>query len=91
MVMMEIGAARSRAELVKLQVTYKEVLLRNQADAAKAQLVVRDLARQHEELGAQLDEERTLNDANATRLKELKQTVEAVERSLAWMKKQRAA
>jgi hypothetical protein len=53
--------------------------------------VVRDLARQHEELGAQLDEERTLNDANATRLKELKQTVEAVERSLAWMKKQRAA
>jgi len=91
MVMMQIGAAGSKAELIKLQVTYKEVLLRNQADAAKAQLVVKNLARQHEELHEQLDEERQLNDRNATRVKELEQTIEAVEDSLGWMKKQRAA
>jgi len=91
MVMMEIGAARSKAELIKLQVTYKEVLLRNQADAAKAQAVVKDLAAQHEELRERLDEERTLNDKNATRVKELEDTIEAVEHSLKWMHAQKAA
>ena len=90
-VMMELGAARSRAELIKLQVAYKEVLLHNQADTAKAQLVVTDLAAQLEELREQLDIERALNDRNAHRLKELEQTIEAVEHSLGWMKKQRAA
>jgi len=91
MVMMQLGAAGSKAELIKLQVTYKEVLLRNQADAAKAQLVVKNLARQQEELREQLDEERMLNDKNADRVKELEQTIEAVERSLGWMDDQRAA
>jgi len=33
-------AAGAKVELIKLQVTYKEVLLRNQADAAKAQQVM---------------------------------------------------
>ena len=89
--MMELGATRSRAELIKLQVAYKEVLLHNQADTAKAQLVVKDLAGQLDELREQLEVERTLNDRNAHRLKELEKTVEAVERSLDWMKKQRAA
>ena len=89
--MMELGAARSRAELIKLQVAYKEVLLHNQADAAKAQLVIKDLAAQLDELREQLEVERTLNDRNADRLKELEKTIESVERSLGWMKKQRAA
>ena len=89
--MMELGAARSRAELIKLQVAYKEVLLHNQADTAKAQLVIKDLAAQLDELREQLDVERALNDRNANRLKELEKTIEAVERSLDWMKKQRAA
>jgi len=91
MVMMQIGAARSKAELIKLQVTYKEVLLRNQADVAKAQSVVKNLATQHEALRTQLDEERGLNDKNAARLKELEDTIEAVEHSLEWMHEQRAA
>jgi hypothetical protein len=89
--MMELGAARSRAELVKLQVAYKEVLLHNQADMAKAQLVIKDLAEQLDQLRGQLEIERTLNDRNAQRLKELKETIQAVERSLDWMQKQRAA
>ena len=77
--MMELGAARSRAELIKLQVAYKEVLLHNQADTAKAQLVIQDLARQLDELREQIAVERTLNDRNAHRVKELEKTIEAVE------------
>ena len=89
--MMELGAVRSRAELIKLQVAYKEVLLHNQTDIAKAQSVMKDLVRQLDELRDQLEIERTLNDRNAHRVKELEKTVEAVEHSLGWMKKQRAA
>lgn len=90
-VMMELGAARSKAELIKLQVAYKEVLLHNQADTAKAQLVIKDLAAQLDELREQLEIERTLNDRNANRLKGLEQTIDAVEHSLGWMRKQKAA
>lgn len=90
-VMMELGATRSRAELIKLQVAYKEVLLHNQADAAKAQLVIKDLAAQLDELREQLEIERTLNDRNTNRLKNLEQTIDAVEHSLGWMRKQKAA
>ena len=88
MIMMELGAARTKAELIKLQVAYKEVLLQNQADAAKAQQVTRDLAAQQVELKARLAEERELNDRNAHRLRDLEQTIETVEHGLAWMKKQ---
>jgi hypothetical protein len=88
MVMMELGSARSKAELIKLQVTYKEVLLRNQADAAKAQSVVTNLGRQLDDLRDQLDVERQLNDKNAERLKNLERTIEAVEDSLKWMNTQ---
>lgn len=90
-VMMELGATRSEAELIKLQVAYKEVLLHNQADTAKAQLVIKDLAAQLDELREQLETERTLNDRNTNRLKNLEQTIDAVENSLGWMRKQKAA
>ena len=85
--MMQLGTRGTKAELIKLQVTYKEVLLRTQAEAAKAQKVTIDLATRQEELRTQLAEERELNDRNAQRLKNLEDTIQAVGHSLDWMKK----
>jgi hypothetical protein len=87
--MVQLGIRGTKAELIKLQVTYKEVLLRTQAEVAKAQEVTKDLAKRQGELREQLAEERDLNDRNAQRLKNLEDTIEAVGHSLAWMKKQR--
>ena len=40
----QLGADQARGELVKLQVTFKLTLLQDQADQAKAQAVVENLA-----------------------------------------------
>ena len=85
--MLQLGTKGTKAELIKLQVTYAEVLLRTQAELAKAQQVTRDLAERQEELRRQLADERELNDRNAQRLKDLEETIEAVGHSLEWMKK----
>ena len=53
------------------------MLLRNQADAAKAQQVSKNLAGSRRSCAA-TDEERDLNDQNAQRVKNLEETIEAV-------------
>lgn len=84
----QLGADQARGELVKLQVTFKLTLLQNQADQAKAQAVVENLARQAEELKQKVEEERQLNDDNARRVKDLEDTLEALEETIRWMKDQ---
>lgn len=86
-----LGEAGAREELVKLQTTYKAVLLHSQRDRAKARKVVEQLAKQQAALEKDLSRERTLNDDNAQRVKNLEKTIEHIERSLEWMKKQQAA
>ncbi len=81
-----LGGHQLRAEVVKLQTTYKLVLLRTQADRAVAQDVVRRLHDDAELLAAQVSEERLLNDANARRIKELKGKIVAIEEALDWMR-----
>jgi hypothetical protein len=89
-VMHSLGAAGAREELVKLQTTYKAVLLHSQQDQAKARKVVKQLAQQQATLEEDLARERTLNDDNAQRVKNLEKTIEHIERSLEWMKEQAA-
>jgi hypothetical protein len=89
-VMHSLGAAGAREELVKLQTTYKAVLLHSQHDQAKARKVVKQLAKQQATLEEDLARERTLNDDNAQRVKNLEKTIEHIERSLEWMKEQAA-
>lgn len=80
-----LGGRQLRAEVVKLQATYKLVLLRTQADRAVAHDVVRRLHADAELLRDQVSEERLLNDANAHRIKELEGKIVAIEEALEWM------
>jgi hypothetical protein len=89
-VLMQLGAAGARAELIKLQVSFKEVLLGNQVELKKAQEVIKSLSEQKAEIERRIDEERRVNDDNADRVTQLEETVKAIERSLVWMKKQEA-
>ena len=84
----QLGADQARGELVKLQVTFKLTLLQDQADQAKAQAVVANLAAQAEELKQKVEEERQLNDDNARRVKDLEDTLEALEETILWMRSQ---
>ncbi len=74
-----LGGRQVRAEVVKLQATYKLVLLRSHADVAIAQSVVQDLHADAEFLRGQAADEREVNDANSRRIKELESKIEAIE------------
>lgn len=88
--LLQIGAAASKVELVKLQISYREMILGGQTEARKAQEVVAALARQRDEIKTKLQEERALNDANSARLKDMEETLRAVEDAIGWMKAEEA-
>ena len=85
--LVQLGAATVRVELMKLQVNYKENLLRKQMELRRSQEVMQELARQRDEMRGLLDEERQLNDSNSARLNELEAKLAAFEDALTWMKK----
>jgi predicted nuclease with TOPRIM domain len=70
---------------MKLQVTYKEVLLHNQVQGMKAQEAVKSLAEDRDQLKEKLEEERKLNEENAERVTELEEKIEAFDNAIDWM------
>jgi hypothetical protein len=84
----QMGAAAAENELIKLQVTYKAVLLNNQSQTKKAQEVVKGLAQRESEVRSLLTEERQLNESNARKVKELEDILESIEDSREWIKNQ---
>lgn len=83
--LLELGASETRAELVKLQVTFRVSVLGTQTQLLKAREVIGGLARREAELDAALVEERTLNDENARRVKELASKLEDLVTTREWI------
>lgn len=87
----ELGAARARQELLKLQVTFKLTVVDGQVGQLKAQEVLQRLGGDLDQMRQMLEQERALNDENARRVKELEATVNALEAAIGWMTEQQAA
>lgn len=88
--LLQLGSASAQIELLKLQVSYKEIMLAGQMDRAKAKETIRKLEKDRDKIRSTLDEERALNDSNSARLKDIEATLQAIEDSLNWMDKQAA-
>lgn len=88
--LLQLGAANAKIELIKLQVNYKEVVLGTQTQVKKAQEVIKKLIKQRDEIKNQLEEGRKLNEENSNRIQEIKATLMALEDSIKWMGKQTA-
>ncbi len=88
--LLEIGAARARLELAKLQTSFRVLVLSNQIQLKKAQEVIKSLVQQRKEIESSLREERALNDKNSRRLKDIEATLGAVETAISWMEKEEA-
>ncbi len=86
--LLQLGAAGVKVELIKLQVNYKEVLLDSQMQLAKAQTIIKSLEKQHREIKQQLEEERLLNEKNSKRIKECEEIIKALEDAIEWMQKE---
>ncbi|MDT0631398.1 hypothetical protein [Rubrivirga litoralis] len=89
--LIQLGAAGAKAELVKLQTSYREVLLHNQLHTKKASEAIRALEKDRQEVQETLDKEQKLNEKNSARLKDLEATVEALDNAIKWMKSEKAA
>jgi hypothetical protein len=89
--LLQLGAAQVKIELLKLQVSYREVLLLTQTELGKAKKVIANLESQRAEIDLKLKEECALNDDNAHRIRELESILLAVDDSLKWIKEQKAA
>lgn len=87
--LLQLGAANAKVELVKLQTTFKLSLLATQTQAKKAQEVVKSLTAQKSDIKKELKRERELNDKGAARIKNLESTVQALEDALSWIEKER--
>lgn len=89
--LVQLGATGARTELVKLQTSYREVLLHSQLYSMKAGEVIRTLEQDRRDVQAKLKEERELNEKNSDRLKELEMTVGALENAIVWMKNEKTS
>jgi hypothetical protein len=86
-ILYSLGYDQARLELIKLQVTYKEVLLHNQIQTGKAKEAIIQLNADKNELEKILAEEKLLNESNSKRVTDLEKKVEAIKISLKWMDK----
>lgn len=86
-----LGHAAALNELVKLQVTFHQVIIRGQFREAKAAAVIEILINQQKELKKQLDYEKELNEKNSNRLREIEKLIQAYEDSIRWMQERKAA
>jgi hypothetical protein len=84
----QLGAAEFRSELTKLQVSYREGLLHNQMQVAKAKSVIAELVDKRDQLARELDDERLLNDRNSDRLKEIEAKMTALADAIRWMREE---
>lgn len=82
-----LGVGQARVELIKLQVTYKEVLLQNQIETAKSKEVIKKLYEDQREIEKDLAEEKLLNESTSERVKDVEKKLKSIHASLEWMKK----
>jgi hypothetical protein len=90
-VLIQLGASASRIELVKVQISFKEITLSGQIDRAKSQAVIKNLEASRRELEKKLAEEQRLNDKNSSRISEIEKIIATMDKSIDWMKKKRDA
>ena len=76
---LRLGQTQLRSELVKLQLSYRMVVLGDGTPIASADDVRDALARIHDELRQHLEAERRLNDDDAQRIRDVESTLQAVD------------
>jgi len=85
--LVQLGSGAAKIELVKLQVSFKEITLSGQIDRAISQNAINKLVVEQKELERKLKEEQSLNDKNSARIKEIETILETMGKSINWMRK----
>ena len=89
--LVQLGAAEVRQELIKLQTGFSVANLRTQADAKTAAEVIDGLRSRQTEIQDLLKVEREMNEANSKRIKSLEEKLVDITSSIEWMEDERAS
>lgn len=84
----ELGAAQAQNEIIKLQVTYKLILLDLQRNDQAALEVMSSIEQRVVELEAAYEDERELSDPDAPVLQDMSSTMTSLRNAEAWMEDQ---
>lgn len=84
------GYAAAVTELVKLQVSYREILLRGHLREHMAAQVIEELVAQRDELRRKIIDERELNDTGAQRVKDFERIERGYDDAIEWLEAQEA-
>ena len=90
-VLFQLGSGAAKIELVKLQISFKEITLAEQVNAKVSQAAIKALEKDRKELEEKLEQERKLNDKNSSRIDEIEKILKTMEKATSWMKKQQEA
>lgn len=82
------GYAAAVTELVKLQVSYREILLRGHLREHVAAQVIEELVAQRDELRRRIIDEKALNDTGAQRVKEFQRIECGYADAIEWLEQQ---
>jgi hypothetical protein len=86
----KVGSARARLELGRLQVNFREVLLAGRAHVDLAGETIERLRRDRDETREKLWEEREMNERSSGRVKDIEQTMKAINSAIKWMQRELA-
>ena len=86
--MYELGADQLRVEVIKLQATYRLLMLDRQLGEAKALAVAEGLDARIAQLEEQIEYERAVNDRNSRRVKDLADKLASLRAGRDWMAEQ---
>ncbi len=85
--LLQLGAAQARVEILKLQVTYKTVFVVNQAHHYMIEKSIDKLVNMKKEIMKELVKEENLNDKSSKRIKDIKETLDTLNNAIDWMRK----
>ena len=89
--LLQLGAAQARIEILKLQVTFKTIFVTNQIHYNWANESMEKLINMKKEVVQEFIKEKQFNDKNADRIKDIKETIDALNNAINWMRKYKIA
>jgi hypothetical protein len=87
--LLELGSARTQIEIIKLQVTYKEIITDEKKETGQSLDIREALEQRKMELDRNITEELEFNEKGSTRIKEMEAIKTALGSSIKWIKEQK--
>lgn len=88
--LIELGSARAKLEIIKLQVSYKEIILDNQKETKQSLKIEESLREKEKEIELKIEEELQYNEKASVRIKDMEAVRDALKDCIKWIGKEKS-